>query len=200
MGTVVDINIVLNRNSEPIQIVCDGRKVGFQIDPTEINVEDWVGMGFTVEMGKINTSNTESKSNIFDLNGNAIEKNVKFEKVFANIDIEQASTLFTVTFDNMNNCSNVDSKTCSDEIKETIITLLNLNENDSNRIEVESVSQASGNLVSAKIKILPTNNIGRRLGQSKVSSKSVSNISHSVGLFRELQKVENEEQSKARIL
>ena len=34
------IDVELDRNDPPIQIVCDGRKVGFQIDPTKINVED----------------------------------------------------------------------------------------------------------------------------------------------------------------
>jgi len=89
---------------------------------------------------------------------------------------------------------------CSDEIKETITTLLILSPNDSNRIEVESVSQGSGSAVSARIKMLPTNNEGRRLRQSKALSKSVSDTNHSVGLFRELQKAVEEEQSKARIL
>ena len=31
-------------------------------------------------MGKINKANVESKSNVFDMNGNAIERNVKFEE------------------------------------------------------------------------------------------------------------------------
>ena len=60
--TVDDIDVKLDRNDPPIQIVCDGRKVGFQIDPTQINVEDWVGMTFTVEMGKINTDTIETVS------------------------------------------------------------------------------------------------------------------------------------------
>merc|ERR1712038_1044227 len=201
--TVDDIGVELDRNDPPIQIVCDGRKVGFQIDPTKINVEDWVGMSFTVEMGKINTATIESKSNVFDLNGNAMERNVKFQKKFANIDLDQASTSFTVTLNNMNHCSNVGSQMCSDEIKDKITTLLILTPNDSNRIEVESVSQASDrSIITARIKMLPADSTGRRLRQSKkVSKGSVSNANnHAVGLFRELQKAVEEEQSKTRRL
>jgi len=136
------------------------------IDPTKINVEDWVGMTFTVEIGKIK----DSKSNVFDLNGNAIEKNVKFEKTFANIDLNQASTSFTVTLNNINNCSNVTSQICSDEIKDKIKSDLGLNSNDSVRVEVESVSQAPGSPLTAKIKILPTNDVIPSLEASSVPS------------------------------
>jgi len=196
--TVDDIDVKLERNDPPIQIVCDGRKVGFQIDPTQINVEDWVGMTFTVEMGNINGS----KSNVFDLNGNAVKSNVKFQKKFANIDLDEALTSFTVTLNNMNHCSNVESQMCSDEIKDKITTLLTLTPNDSNRIEVESVSQASQSTVSARIKMLSADSTGRRLRQSKKVSKwSASNANnHAVALFRELQKAVEEEQSKTRML
>ena len=46
------------------------------------------------------------------MNGNPIELNVKFEKVFADINLDQASTLFTVTLDNMEVFSN-DEITCT---------------------------------------------------------------------------------------
>ena len=71
----------LDKNDPPIQIICNERKVGFQIDPTQVNAEDWIGMSFEVEIGKISTSNVESLSNIFDLNGNPIENNVKFKEI-----------------------------------------------------------------------------------------------------------------------
>ena len=72
----------MDRNDPPIQIVCDGRKVGFQIHLTQINVEDWIGMRFSVEIEKIKSVNAESnKSNMFDMNGNnTIERSIKFEK------------------------------------------------------------------------------------------------------------------------
>ena len=66
--------IELDRHDPPIQVVCDGRKVGFQIDPAQINVKDWMGYTFTVEMGNIGA---DSESNILDMNGNPIEQNVK---------------------------------------------------------------------------------------------------------------------------
>lgn len=200
--TVDNIGVELDRNDPPIQIVCDGRKVGFQIDPTQINVEDWIGMSFTVEIGKINTGNIESKSNVFDLNGNGIERNVKFEKTFTSIDLNQASTSFTVILNNMTHCSNLGSQMCSDDVKNKITTLLMLNTSDQNRIEVESVSQESGSTVSARIKMLPSDkNTGRMLRQGKSRSmRNVSNTIHAVGLFRELLKAVEEEQSKTRML
>eukprot|EP00957_Ditylum_brightwellii_P168275 12810413-Ditylum_brightwellii.AAC.1 len=94
-------------------------------------------------MGKISTSSIESKSNIFDLNGNPIERNVKFEKNFADIDLDQASTSFTVTLRKMTNCTDVGSETCVDKIKDKITSLLNLSSSDHNRVEVETVSDAS---------------------------------------------------------
>mmetsp|Transcript_1729 Transcript_1729/g.2071 ORF Transcript_1729/g.2071 Transcript_1729/m.2071 type:complete len:90 (+) Transcript_1729:45-314(+) len=72
----------VDRTDPPIQISCDSRNNGIQIDPAQINVEDWISPKFTVEMGKINTVGIESPSNVFDMNGNPIERNVKFEKTF----------------------------------------------------------------------------------------------------------------------
>merc|ERR1712165_625949 len=81
--------------------------------------------------------------------------------------------------------------------------LLILTPNDSNRIEVESVSQVSDrSIITASIKMLPADRTGRRLRQSKkVSKGSVSNANnHAVGLFRELQKAVEGEQGKTRML
>jgi len=193
--TVDSIDVELDRNK--FQIVCDGRKVGFQIDLTQIdNVEDWIGMSFSVEMGKIKSANAESKSNVFDMNGNTIEGNVKFEKTFADIDLNQASTLFTVTLNNMNNCSNVSTTMCSDEIKDKITVLLSLSSSDQNRIEVESVSEMEDeSTISARIKILPVQGTGRMLRHSQAST-----INHSVGLFRQLQSAMKKNLKESRML
>ena len=162
-------------------------------------------MRFTVEMGKISTSYVESSSNLFDLNGNAIEGNVKFEKTVANIDLNQALTSFTVTLNNnMNHCSNVKDPMCSDEIKEKITTLLGLNSSDQSRIvEVESVSAdlSNADVVSAQVKILPTDREGdtRMLHRSEIS-KSTSNTNHSVRLFRDLQSAVEKNSNQSRVL
>merc|ERR1712038_1638944 len=179
--TVDDIGVELDRSDPPIQIVCDGRKVGFQIDPTQINVEDWIGKSFTVEMGKISTGNVESKSNIFDFNGNAIKQNVKFEKTFADIDLDKASVSFTVTLNEMNQCDDVSSQICADEVKEKIVSLLILNSGDGKRIEVESVSklQEEGT-VTAKVKILSTDLAGN--GRMLRHGDTSSNTTHSWSL------------------
>ncbi len=193
-------SLELDRNDPPIQIVCDGRKVGFTIDPSQINVEDWIGMRFVVEMGKVNTANVESKSNIFDMNGNAIESNVIFEKTFADFDLDKASTSFNVSLNNTIYCSDVESHLCEGEIKDTIASLLGMSLSDSDRIVVESVSSAtdssdstsnsSTSTVIARIKVLPIvdNTGGRMLRRGDAMSGDPSNTGdHSVGLFRKLQ-------------
>ncbi len=198
--------IELDRNDPPIQIVCDGHKVGFQIDPTQINVEDWIGKKMFVEIGQVNTENIESKSNIFDLNGNAIENNVKFEKTFADIDLDQASTSFTVALDGVDNCSDdTTSVGCTNGIRNKIAALLKMSSNDYDRIEVDSVSAASnifGGTVNAKIKILPA--VKSRHGRMLRHGEKISNsfkTDHSVGLFRELKSaVEREQTGEGRIL
>merc|ERR1712038_288258 len=175
----------LDRHDPQIQIVCDGRKVGFQIDPAKINVEDWIGLTFTVEMGQMSTA---SKSNIFDMNGNQIGRNVKFTKTVGNIDLNRATTSFTVTLSDIGNCSDVTSEACINEVKNKIASLLVLSSNDQSRIEVERVTSTSKSSVDARIKILPDNaeDSTRMLRRGETSS-SVSDPNHSVGLFRKLQ-------------
>merc|ERR1712165_397360 len=180
--------------------------VGFQIDATQINVEAWIGKKFTVEMGQVNRNNLVSMSNIFDLNGNPIEWNVEFQKTFAQINLDQASTSFTVTLANLTLCSDMGSAVCAGEIKDSISSLIGMSADDRDRIDVSNVTSLSsgGDPLSATIKILPTtvddssttsssSGVGgslRKLREALTSSGSDS--SHSVGLFRKLQKeVEN---------
>merc|ERR1712038_1529380 len=117
------------------------------------------------------------------------------------IDLNTASTSFTATLNDMNHCSNEASQMCVDEIKDKITTLLILDTNDSNRIEVQSVSQASESAVSARIKIVPQDNSrGRMLRQSRMWSKGTTSNTHSVGLFKKLQQKAVENQGKTRAL
>merc|ERR1712038_49626 len=179
----------LDRHDPQIQIVCDGRKVGFQIDPAKINVEDWIGLTFTVEMGQMSTA---SKSNILDMNGNQIGRNVKFTKTFGNIDLSRATTSFTVTLSDIGNCSDVTSEACTNEVKNKIASLLVLSSDDQSRIEVESVSNTGNGTVNAKIKVHPGDTEGSRrmLRRSEVlSNESEPGSDHSVGLFRKLQQI-----------
>ncbi len=195
--------VVLDRKHPAIQIVSYDRKIGFQIDPTQINVEDWIGKRFEVEIGKINTFSIESLSNIFDLNGNAIEGNVIFEKTFANIDLDEASISFTVTLNDMEHCSDVDSQLCAGEIKDKIASLLSLSSSDEDRIEVETVSADFGSntsTVSARVKILPTKNTRMLRNSGAASINSSSSTDHAVGLFRQLQSTLEEEQTRVRVL
>ncbi len=197
--------VVLDRNHPAIQIISNDRKIGFQINPARINVEDWIGMTFEVEIGKINTPSVESPSNIFDLNGNAIEGNVIFKKTFADIDLDQASTSFTVTLSDMEHCSDVDSQLCAGEIKDKIASLMSLSSSDRDRIEVENVSvsaSAPTSTVSARVKILPTKNENTRLlrWDDETININSSNTDHSVGLFRQLQSAVEAEQREVRAL
>ena len=109
------------------------------------------------------------------MNGNAIERNVKFEKTFADIDLNQASTSFTVTLNEVNNCSDDISEACSNEIRNKIALLLVLSPGDSNRIQVLSVDITSEGTVDARIKILPAkDNGGSGRMQGKVRPQIVA--------------------------
>lgn len=184
----------LGRNDPPIQIACDGRKVGFQIDPAQIDLKAMIGKKFTVEMGKVNP---ESKSNVFDLNGNGIENNVHFEKTFADIDMDQTSTSFKAELAQVRFCSvDTSSAVCIGEIKDKIASLLLLSNNDRDRIKVEDVTSSfdKDGHVSATLTILPKSGSGRRLRRSEESVVSSDDESdHSLGLFRKLQSEVKEE-------
>jgi len=187
-----DLDLDFDRNDPPIQIACDGRKVGFQIDPAQIDLEAMTGKSFSVEMGKLHA---ESKSNVFDLNGNAIENIVSFEKTFADIDLDQTSTSFKAELAQVQLCSNdTSSAVCIGEIKDKIASLLLLNSSDRDRIKVENVSNNVGEHghVSATLTILPKSHINggisRRLRHPEMPMiASAKESYHSVDLFRKLQ-------------
>merc|ERR1712038_2157468 len=197
-----------DRHDPPIQIVCDGRKVGFMIDPTQIDVESWIGSEISVEMGKIGVN---SLSNIFDVNGNPVARNVKFEKKLAGIDLHQASTEFTVTLNEVEYCSEVTNEACINEVKNKIASLLVLNSSDQSRIQVLSVENVTEGIVSARIRMLPaeqeSGETSRKLlrhtnGASKQSRKLFENApDHSVDLFKKLQqRIVKGNEEKARLL
>jgi len=194
---IEDLDLELDKHDPHIQVSCNGNKIGFALDPTQVDAADFIGKQFTVEIGKVDTSNTISFSNVLDLNGNAIETNVMFEKRFADIDLDQASTSFDVTLNSMNICP--DGTDCASIVKDEISLLLGLTDNDSDRIEVESVTKLDSDTVKATVKVLPQfvteDRLLRRVGPSK---KALNRPDHSVSLFKKLQAKlqKEEEQSK----
>ena len=202
-----EVKVELDRHDPAIQIVCDDRKVGFMIDPAQIDVENWIGYTLTVEMGKIGAN---SLSNMFDMNGNPVARNVKFEKKLAGIDLHQASTEFTVTLSNVEYCSDLTSTACINEVKNKIASLLVLSSSDQSRVQVLSVENVTEGTVSARIRMLPSEQesreASRKLLRGYGASQDDEQLSkttpdHSVGLFKKLQQIVVEgNEEKTRLL
>jgi len=168
---------------EELQVVCEGRKIGFQIDPT-------IGVDVEGIMGKIGA---DSKSNIFDVNGNAMEDNIKLNKAFAGINLDEASSSFTFTLENVV-CSVDGVGTFTDEIKSKIMLLLGLETSDTNRIVLTSLQCENGNTVITTTTLLPpsTDGGGALRTASLLSSTGGINTQHSISLFKKLHDLSQE--------
>jgi len=196
---IEDTNYRFDR--EELQVVCEGRKVGFQIDPTVgIDVEQVMGKTFTVEIGKVGV---DSLSNIFDANGNAIENNVKFSKTLANINLDEALSSFTFTLEDID-CSDDIIGALADEVKEKIMLLLELDASDNNRIVLTPLRCKNGNTVTTTVTLLPpsTDSGGGRSLRAASLSASTDGIKapHSISLFNKLRDISQEEQRKRSLL
>jgi hypothetical protein len=163
---------------DDLQVVCEGRKISFQIDLTKVNnVEHILGKDFTVEIGRIGT---DSESDIMDRNGNGMDpnnRNVKFEKKFAPLNLDEASTSFVFSYEH-------DS---SDDMllstKNTIAKLLKLP--DTSRIEMSNLDVDSSRLLSVRVKLQPvtSTNHNRSL---RLDGDGIENHPHSLALFYQL--------------
>eukprot|EP00594_Rhizosolenia_setigera_P016042 CAMPEP_0178974972 /NCGR_PEP_ID=MMETSP0789-20121207/22844_1 /TAXON_ID=3005 /ORGANISM="Rhizosolenia setigera, Strain CCMP 1694" /LENGTH=535 /DNA_ID=CAMNT_0020663547 /DNA_START=1396 /DNA_END=3004 /DNA_ORIENTATION=- len=177
-------------DKEELQVVCEGRKIGFQIDPTVgIDVESVLGKSFSVEIGKVGA---DSLSNIFDINGNPIDDNIRVEKSFADIDLNQASTYFTFTKSEVE-CSNFTDSA----MKTEVMNLLALDASDEERIQVGPVKCIGDNAVESKITIVPP--AGKRRGLRLFSSEysiSQHEQNHSVKLFETLRDISTQNEPK----
>jgi hypothetical protein len=139
-----------NFNNDQLHLICEGRKIAFQIDPDQVlQPELLMGQTFSVTLGSINYKSRAVK----DLHGNEMEFNIYFERSFANLDLSAASTSFDFTLEGMT-CTDPTVANLSNEIKAEIATFLDLT--DSSRISIIDLAcHESKNQVIANVEILP---------------------------------------------
>jgi len=171
---------------EELQVVCEGRKISFQIDPTVgIDVESVMGKKFSVELGRIGV---ESVSNVFDINGNSLDPlkgNIFFEKTLADLNLDEASTTFTFTLEDLD-CSEESADALTMEVKERIVDILGLPTSDIERVDIKDVSCIDGQQVNAAVILLPSLGTGRFLRTRALLLQEDEKDHHSVALYQQL--------------
>ena len=164
---------------EELQVVCEGRRIGFQIDPTVgIDVETILGKSFTVELGRVGS---ESVSNVYDVNGNALDPlvgNVKFEKKFGELNLQEASSSFVLTLDDYPCVDNTE-----EDIKSKVASILGLDSTD--RITLNVLTCHGTTAATAEVVISPpSSDDGGRMLRKRFNVEE--EVDHSVGLFYKL--------------
>jgi len=110
--------------------------LGFKLNPAiGADIDVIMGKTFPIEVGEIDP---DSDSNIFDLNGNAIEDNALFRKTFANFNLDESSSLFTFKLESMV-CSLDTVDNLLDTVKYKIMLLLGVDTSDANKIVLTSL-------------------------------------------------------------
>ena len=130
-------------------LVCEGRKISFQIDPTKVlKLDDIVGKSFKVELNSIK-----------DVHGNEIKNGIQFQKSFAHQDLVTSSSSFEFVFENTA-CDDGTLDLISDKIKDDVASIL---ETDVNRIHINDLSCFEmKDRVVANVSILPVSARNRR--------------------------------------
>jgi len=169
-------------------VVCEERRISFQLDYSYVNLTKHVGKDLEVKIGNFDNSDG-TETSIKDINGNRMVKPngfVQFTKKIARIELGKASTSFLYTFKH----NPEDFERVEDEAMSKIVSQMGLF--DTSRIEMcdFSFSEASG-LVSVKVTLNPASSSDRgRLLRVDVSQRE--NEPHSVNLFYQLQKKSQE--------
>ena len=158
---VLDTGYVFDKalDKTKLHVICEGRRIGFQIDQGKLNATAIMGKTFTVTIGAIGE---ESKSAVKDVNGNEMDSNINFSRTFADLDLSKSSTSFTFTLEDMN-CTDASVTNLSGDIKNSIASMLEMS--DASRVELIDVDcHQATNQVIALINILPsTSGIRREL-------------------------------------
>ena len=167
--TIVDTEYELGH--EDLHVICEGRKIGFQLDPTRLDVTGVIGKVMQAEIGKMNP---ESAMNIYDVNGNSLHPrvgNISFEKTIAELDLTRASTSFVLSADNGNDRKLLSEK----ELKEKIVS--ELDGIEPSRIEVNEMNHVGYEKTTATVKILPLlEREGRNLRVSSTDKMDESSV------------------------
>ena len=126
---------------EELHVVCEGRRIGFQIDPSiGVDVDLIMGKTFSVEIGRIGLG---SKSNVYDENGNSLVGNIMFKKKFTKLDMEQSSVKVTITFKAFDN-EQICLKSNEAVIKAIIIRNMGMQTSESDRLKISSYKCGRG--------------------------------------------------------
>jgi hypothetical protein len=154
---VLDTNYVFDKDN--LHVICEGRKIGFQIDQGQLLEPDLImGKTFTVTIGAIGE---ESVSAVKDVNGNEMDFNINFSRTFADLDLSKSSTSFTFTLEDMD-CTDTTVTNLSDDIKNSIALTLEMS--DTSRLELADLNcHETTNQVIALLNILPPANGRRKL-------------------------------------
>ena len=165
-----------NFDNGKLHLICEGRKIAFQIDPGQIlEPELLMGKTFSVTLGSINYKSRTVK----DLHGNEMDFNIYFERSFANLDLSAASTSFDFTLEGME-CSDGTVANLSNDIKDEIAAILDMT--DPSRISIIDLAcHESKDEVVANVEILPLSEMRQLKRSLRPSDKK-----HSYELYHEL--------------
>ena len=183
-------------DKDQLHVICEGRKIGFQIDLTNgVDVNELMGKQFEVEIGKIGPG---SMSNVKDENGNAMDPdkgNIKFSRTFADLDLTIASASFRFLMKDVPCGTDTVDINLSDEVSNEIAAIVGLS--DAKRLtltEMQCIGKGQDE-VSARAHISPPSSKDqetlRRLNDSNGRGGD-ADADHSVGLFYKLRDLANE--------
>jgi len=190
--TISDTQYKFDKDDERLQVICEGRKISLQIDVLneEMDLDELFGKTLSVTIGKIGAG---SVSEIQDKYGNAFQdgnadfpETYTFDKVFATLNLEETSSLFTFTLDHVN-CTDDTITSQTMDVKDEIVSLLYLNHTETGRIEVNDLSCVNSDSVVAEVVILPAIPAGSR--SLRINSDSLNSQRHSVSLYAQLRKI-----------
>lgn len=164
-----EIEVLVNETNyrfvnDQLLIICEGRKIGFQIDPGMVlQPELLLGKSFEVTIGSIEYASRAVK----DLYGNEMQFNYDFRRRFADINLADASTSFDFNRKLIGaDCASANLSRMNEEVKDEIASILDIS---NNRLSVSGAScNAMRGEINAKVQILPSSSMniagGRALG------------------------------------
>uniref|UniRef100_A0A7S3Q0I7 Uncharacterized protein n=1 Tax=Chaetoceros debilis TaxID=122233 RepID=A0A7S3Q0I7_9STRA len=136
-------------DQDNLDVRCEGRGIGFQINLRTIDYEKLLGKDFEVEIGRIGV---ESLADVYDSNGNSLEFNVAFKRSFAAIDLSSASTSFKLLLEEFPCDTAAGIDVATNNISEKIADLAELD--DISRLSVDEFScNSHGRRASAQVHI-----------------------------------------------
>ena len=139
---------------DQLLINCSGKKLGFQLDYSIVEVSKIIGKEFTVEIGNI--SNNASGGRLMDKNLNPMDPlkgNIEFKKRFANLDLSSASTAFMFTMKNIT-CTNASVQSQSDDVRQEIASIVGITSVE--RVKISGLICQNNSTVITNAEILPS--------------------------------------------